>query len=345
MSVAVVQRGEVVLAAGFGLRQIHRPEPVSSTTLFSIGSCTKAFTAAVVGTLVEQERLRWDDPVVAHLSRFAMPDPAETARVTLRDLLAHRTGLTGGDLISWGSTFQRLEIVERLRYLDQAAPLRSEFKYNNNTYVAAGEVAAAAAGTSWDQLVKSRILGPLGMERTVTSITSIPPAADRATPHAVVNGVLLVVPAMNEDNCAAAGAIWSSATEMTHWVRMLLAHGVWGKRTVLGIETVDEMFRIHTPIRIDDSDEQLPLVARPTFEGYGMGWNLHDYRGHTVVSHGGQSDGMVAQVTLVPEHGTRDRHPPQSPQLGCLQTRGVPVARRISRGGPDDRLGIGLPPT
>lgn len=303
MAVAVVRHGEVVLATGLGVRKLGTSEPVTPHTLFSIGSCTKAFTAAAVGTLVEEERLGWDDPVVRHLDSFVMPDPADSGRVTVRDLLAHRTGLSGGDLISWGSTFSRREIVERIHALRQSSPLRTEYHYDNNTYVAAGEVAAEVAGTSWDRLVADRLLGPLGMDATVTSITSISADADRAAPHAPVDGSMRPIEPINEDNCAAAGAIWSSVLDMTHWVRMLLDRGAWGGRTVLQSSTVDEMFQMQIPYRQTDTDESRPPVARPTFEGYGLGWNLHDYRGLKVVSHGGQTDGMVAQVTLVPERG------------------------------------------
>ncbi len=301
LAVAVVRRGEVILAAGFGVREVGSDLPVTSATLFSIGSCTKAFTAAAIGTLVEEERLNWDDPAIRYLDDFAMPDPADTGRVTVRDLLGHRTGLTGGDLISWGSSFSRREIVERVPYLEQTAPLRSEYHYDNNTYVAAGEVAAAVAGMSWDQLVSRRLLLPLAMDATVTTITAIADGADRASPHAVVNGELRPIAPMNEDNCAAAGSIWSSVDDMTRWMRMLLARGAWEGQTVLGAEAVDEMFQMQTPIRSEKSDTSLPPAVRPTFEGYGMGWELLDYRGHKVVRHGGQTDGMVAQVTLVPD--------------------------------------------
>jgi CubicO group peptidase (beta-lactamase class C family) len=301
MAVAVVAADEVVLAEGFGVRETGRPEPVTPDTLFSIGSCTKSFTAAAIGLLVEEERVGWDDPAVRYLRGFAMPDPADTGRVTIRDLLGHRTGLAGGDLISWGSTFSRREIVERLRFLEPASPLRDAYHYGNNTYVAAGEVIPSVTGQSWESFVAERLLAPAGMTATVTGIGRIPAGADRATPHAEVAGRLAAIPPMNEDNCAAAGAIWSSASDMSRWIRLLLAGGVADGRRVLTPETIFELWQVQIPIPTDRHDELSSSELPPRFAGYGLGWFLRDYRGLKFVSHGGQSDGMVAQVALVPE--------------------------------------------
>lgn len=301
MGLAVVAGGEVVMAEGFGVRQVGRPEPATADTLFGIGSCTKAFTAAAIGLLVEDGRLHWDDPVIRYLHGFEMPDRSDSGRVTVRDLLGHRTGLSGGDLISWGSTFTRQQIVERIRFLAPAASLRSEFHYNNNTYVAAGELIPAVTGRSWDDVVASRLLTPLGMSHTVTGVGLIAADANRASPHALVDGALAAIPPMNEHNCAAAGAIWSSASDMARWIRMLLDGGSIDGRRILRRSTIDELWQVQIPIAAGQADEGAPPALHAHFAGYGMGWFLRDERGRKLVSHGGESDGVVAQVTLIPE--------------------------------------------
>ena len=301
MAVTVVKDGIVVFAQGFGTRRIGSDLPVTPQTRFSIGSCTKAFTAAALATLVDQDRVAWDDPVVRHLNGFEMPDPSDTGHVTLRDLLAHRTGLFGGDLISWGSTFSRQELVERIRYLEQIAPLRTQFQYNNNVFAAAGEVASAVSGISWDEVVLTHLVEPLGMAATTTTIGAIPPEVDRASPHAIVGGSLQPIPPINEDNIAAAGSIWSTAEDMGRWMLMLLGEGTLGDQKILPEAVIADLWRLEMPIPLDEEWALWPVAARPHFSGYGLGWFLYDSRGRKIITHEGMSDGMVAGVTLVPE--------------------------------------------
>ena len=172
MAVAVVKDGQVVLAKGYGVRRAGEPAPVDADTLFGIASNTKAFTCAALSILVEEGKLAWDDPVTKHLPEFQMYDPWVTREVTVRDLVTHRAGLGlgGGDLMWWPpTTFTRREIVRGIRCVKPASSLRSRYAYNNVMFVAAGEVVAAVAGTSWDDFVERRILAPLGMSRTTTS--------------------------------------------------------------------------------------------------------------------------------------------------------------------------------
>src|SRR5512143_921015 len=173
LALAVVKDGRPLVAKGYGVRRAGEPGGVGADTLFGIASNTKAFTCAALSLLVEEGRLSWDDPVTKHLPDFQAYDPWVTRELTVRDLVTHRAGLGlgEGDLMWWPPTsFSRAEIVRGIRWLKPASSLRTRYAYNNVLYVAAGQLLEAVAGRSWDDFVRERLLGPLGMQRTATGL-------------------------------------------------------------------------------------------------------------------------------------------------------------------------------
>src|SRR5262245_22920996 len=167
LAIAVVKDGEVVLARGYGVCERGKDRKVTPDTVFPIASCAKSFTAACVALLVEEGKLRWDDPVVKHLPGFELSDPYLTRHVTLRDLLCHRTGLQRGDLL--GDHFGPAEILSRLKHLPVVADLRTRLTYSNPMYTVLGKVAARVSGRPWEQLVAQRIFRPLRMKSTTAT--------------------------------------------------------------------------------------------------------------------------------------------------------------------------------
>ena len=306
MSVAVVKDGRVVLAKGYGVRRAGEPAPVDADTLFGIASNTKAFTCAALSLLAEDAKLSWDDPVTKHLPQFQMWDPWVTREVTVRDLVTHRAGLGlgGGDLMWWPSTtFTRGEIVRGIRYVRPASSLRSRYAYNNVMFVAAGEVVAAVSGKSWDDVVRERILSPLGMSRTTTSL--VPGADNLAAPHLELNGAVVPVPPMDFGNAGAAAGIVSSASDMARWVGMLLECATArtppaGRTCVLKPESIRRMWSAQTVQGTPDPPAGLEPL-RASFAAYGLGFGLRDYRGRKIVAHSGGLPGYVSHVALVPE--------------------------------------------
>src|SRR5512143_427609 len=226
LAVAVVKDGRVVVVKGYGVRRRGEPAAVDADTLFGIASNTKAFTCAALSLLIEEGRLSWDDPGTKHLRDFQAWDPWVTRELTVRDLVTHRAGLGlgEGDLMWWPPTsFSRQEIVRGIRWLKPASSLRSRYAYNNVMYVAAGELLAAVAGRSWDDVVRERILAPLGMSRTTTSLRD--DGGDVAWPHLKLGGALRAVAPLRFDNAAAAAGLSSSASDMALWLRMLVECG------------------------------------------------------------------------------------------------------------------------
>ena len=162
LAVAIVKDDQVVYQRGFGTKHLGSNDPVDAHTAFTLASTTKAFTAMALGLLVDDGKLRWDDPVVRYIPEFRVADPYVTREVTIRDLLVHRTGVDEMDML-WVRGFDTRTSLEHMQYAKQASSLRSTWAYNNMMYVVAAEVVARAAGMSFQDFVRRRIFEPLGM--------------------------------------------------------------------------------------------------------------------------------------------------------------------------------------
>jgi CubicO group peptidase (beta-lactamase class C family) len=304
LAVAIVDDGEVVLARGYGVRELGGAEPIGEHTLFAIASNTKAFTAAALAILVDEGALSWDDRVRDHLPWFDLYDPYVSSEMRVRDLLSHRSGLGtfSGDLLWYGTGYSAEEVVRRAAELDPAGPFRASYGYSNLMFIAAGLLVPAVTGESWRDFVRTRILEPLGMERTVTSVDSLPRRGDVATPHGFDwDGELRAYPWYDWEAMTAAGGIVSSVSEMARWLELQLGRGEIEGRRIWSAEAAEEMWALHTPQAVGASTrERYPSTH---FRGYGLGWALMDYRGRKVLSHGGGYDGMFSRVVVVPEEG------------------------------------------
>lgn len=297
IAVAVVKDGKVVLAKGFGLKEVGKTDPVTEHTLFAIGSVSKSFTAAAIAILADEKKLAFGDPVVKHLKGFRLPDAYLTQETTLRDVLCHRVGIGRNELIWYGSPFTREQVLERLPDTKPQAKFRTAFVYNNILYMAAGQVIPAVAdGTSWDDFVCERLFDPLGMRNANTSVKCLQNYPDVATPHEKVKGVATPVAWKDADNIGPAGSINASAADMAEYVKFQLAAGKAGEKRLLKREVFDVL---HRPANL--------IAGKPFFSpdslshAYGFGWMLSDYKGKKVVEHGGNIDGMSAQVGLMPD--------------------------------------------
>ena len=300
VGIAIVQGDEITYARGFGVKRIDGSDPVDENTIFAIGSSSKAFTAAAIAMLVDEERLSWDDRVVDHLPTFQLSDPYITRNIRIRDLMSHNTGLLRGDRIWYASGLTRTEILDRVRHQPVTYPLRSTFQYNNTTWIAAGEVIKAVSGMSWDDFVAARIFRPLGMARSTTLIGPLARLDNVAEPHIETpDGELMAVPYRDIDNAGPAGSINSSVMQVAQWVRLQLALGEYEGERLISEAAVNEMHTGQMFIR----PEGLWSVVFPAsdFLLYGLGWFLTDYRDIKMVSHGGNIDGMTALVVMVPE--------------------------------------------
>jgi CubicO group peptidase (beta-lactamase class C family) len=312
IAVAIVKDGQVVMEQGFGLREIGKPDPVDARTLFAIASNTKAFTAAALQQLAEQGKLKMDDKVIDHLPWFRMSDPYVTHEMRIRDLLAHRSGLSlgAGDLLYWPPTsYTTKEVVQRLRNVPIKNGFRSGYAYDNILFAVATLVIEQASGQSYADYVRDHIFKPVGMDESLIDMTYLKPGMDVAMGHAKSDFKdLKPVPPMAWVNDPGAGGIYASVHDLAKWMNVQLAGGALptkgadGKPARLFSEDSQrEMWNVLTPIKVGKPPvpELAPLV--PNFSGYGESWFLSDYLGKKLVWHTGGWPGMVSRVTLVPE--------------------------------------------
>ncbi len=305
IAVAVVKDGQVVLERGYGVRTLGEPDPVEADTLFAIASNTKAFTATSLNLLAEQGKLKMDDRVIDHLPSFRMSDPYVTGEMRIRDLLAHRSGLSlgAGDLLFWPTTtYSNAEVVQRLGKVPLKAGFRDRYAYDNILYAVAQQVIEKVSGQSYADFLQQHIFTPVGMTGTRFNADHLQKGDKPATGHAKFDFTeLRTVAPLTWSNNAGAGGIYSSVHDMARWMQVQLAQGKLENGTPLfSPKTQQAMWQVITPQVVPEPSVPALAAARPNYVGYGEGWSLSDYRGQKLVWHTGGWPGMVSRVTLVP---------------------------------------------
>ena len=298
MAVAVVQGDRVIYLKGFGVKEVGKTDRVSPDSLFQIGSTSKAFTTTAMAMLVDEKKLDWDDPVHKNLEYFHLADPCADSTVTLRDLVSHRTGLSRHDELWDNSPWTREEIIRRVGDVKLAKPIRTAYQYNNIMFIAAGEVVAAAAKTSWDDFVRARIFQPLGMTNTRTRFADWA-TSDHATGHDWSHEQAVVHPASDDTNVGPAGSIKSSARDMAQWLRFQLANGVIDTRRLVSEDALNETKSPQMALRVDKSARETNPFTH--VQSYAMGWIVQDYRGELLITHGGALNGFRTNIALLPD--------------------------------------------
>jgi CubicO group peptidase (beta-lactamase class C family) len=301
VSVAVVRDASPVYVKGFGVRDIRSQSPVTPDTLFDIGSCTKAFTSAAIAILVDQHKMQWDAKVNTYVPFFHLQDPLADEYVTIRDLLTHRTGVPGADLMWYQSNLPTDQLIRRLAYVKPNAGFRTLFQYQNMMYVVAGEAVAHASGATWGQFVRQNIFQPLAMTDSDTSATDAQKSSDYATPHqSNPDGSVKPIAWVNIDNVGPAGSINSGARDMARWLAFQLGNGTYQGKRLISAPNLEIM---HTPQMVIPPGGEIPTVFFPdsTQLSYGLGWFVQQYRGHQLVLHAGDIDGFSAMVVLIPD--------------------------------------------
>jgi CubicO group peptidase (beta-lactamase class C family) len=301
-AIAVVKDGAVVFAKGYGVRDVGSADAVDTHTLFAIGSTTKAMTAAALGMLVDEKKLKWDDPVSKHLPWFELKDPLVTRELTVRDLLTHRAGLPNADFLWYGQAGSRRAILEKAALIEPAYSFRSSFIYQNVMYAAAGAVLEAASGMPFERFFEERIFRPLGMADSLPAMTGLASRANRAEPHFLLDGRAARISNVSVDGVGPAGSVWSSVDDMSKWMRLLLGNGRMDGRQVLSPEVVAELFRPQTMVP-REAFYPTASLTRPDWTTYGLGWFQQDYGQVKVDFHTGSIDGMVAICGLIRSEG------------------------------------------
>ncbi|HEU4871809.1 MAG TPA: serine hydrolase [Pyrinomonadaceae bacterium] len=301
IGIGIVMGDKLVFAKGYGFRDYGKKLPYTPTTTQPIASNTKLFTAVAVGLLVEEGKLRWDEPIKQFVPTIRFYNDELDRSVTIRDMLAHRTGVTRHDSIWYKSSFTRRELWDRLRYLEPAAPMRTKFLYNNLMFTAAGQVIEELSGKTWEQFVQQRIFDPLGMSRSTLTIEDNIKGPEPAVPYSERrdSSELYKQPYYTaEVAIAPAGAINSNVQDLSRWIIALLNKGkVDGKQVipeaVLRETMAPALAMPNTALESRGWGENLNAY-------YGMGRTVSSYRGHLLALHGGDLPGFHSQISIMP---------------------------------------------
>jgi CubicO group peptidase (beta-lactamase class C family) len=304
IGVAVVVKDKVVLAKGYGYRDYGRRLPFTARTVVPIASNTKLFTATAAGLLVEDGKLEWDKPVRQFVPGIHFYNDELDATVTMRDMLSHRTGITRHDTIWYKSDFTRKELFERLKYLEPTQPMRQTFLYNNMMYAGAGYVIELLSGRTWEDFLRQRLLGPLGMTSTVFSIEDLQRAPDHAVPYTERRDSfeLYSIPYYSEAaGVGPAGSMNSNLEDMSRWVIAQLGDGkVDGKQVV---PTAVIKATMAPALAMPNAALEARGYGELLNAAYGTGRFTASYRGHLVSYHGGDINGFHSQVGVMPYDG------------------------------------------
>ena len=303
IAVAVVKDGKVIHSKGYGVRSLNTGEKVDENTLFGIASNSKAFTSAALGMLVDEGKIRLDDKVRDYIPEFKLYSPYVSEEFTIRDLLTHRSGLGlgAGDLMFFpdSSNFTLKDVIYNLRFLKAVSGFRSKYDYDNNLYIVAGEVVARVSGQSWDDFIEQRIMQPIGMTHSAASFERLKDKANVIDGHAPVDGKVQVIARSTIKVGHSAGGINSNIVDLSKWVLLQLANGKYGdglNKRLFSEEIHEEMWTPQTIIPV-----HAPGPYNTHYLSYGLGFVLSDVNGYKQVSHTGGLEGMVTQVTMLPE--------------------------------------------
>ena len=301
IGVGIVYKDKLVFTKGYGYSDYEKKLPITANTLFQIASNTKLFTATAVGFLVEEGKLEWDKPIKNYVPSIKFFNNELDNTVTIRDMLAHRTGISRHDMMWYQSDFSRKELFERLKYLEPSQTLREKYLYNNLMYVSSGYIIELLTQKTWEEYLKEKIFHPLGMSSTVFSIEDMLKQPDYFVPYNEKRDttILYNIPYYeDQDAVGPAGAIVSNINDMSKWLIAQINGGKFDGKQIIPENVIQASLK--PAITIDNKtslDRGYYELLSPT---YGMGRNIASYKGHLITYHGGDLDGIHSQISLMP---------------------------------------------
>jgi CubicO group peptidase (beta-lactamase class C family) len=287
VAVAIVKNDKVYCAHGFGFRDRESFAKVNPNTIFQIGSNTKAFTSMLISMIAEDGKIALDCPIRGYMPDFRMKDKEASADLTLEQILSHRTGLPRHDAIWYLGPFSRAQLLYRAGYLDPIPnAYGKQFLYNNIMYMVAGYVLECLLGKGWEELVRTRILDPVGMLRTTFTIRKLVSTDNFA--KAYERDAKLKI--KDFSNIGPAAEMNSNVIDMANWILLFLNKGVTKNGTqIIANLYLQQMCAHHVKVGKGLS--------------YGMGWYISKIQGKRFVFHPGDPDGYVSHVSFMPDDG------------------------------------------
>ena len=293
MAIVVVKGDSVLFQNTYGYADVAHNIKVTPHTLFAIGSCTKYFTTTGLSILADENKMDFNKTVSSYYPQLKLMDTIVQKQLTIKDILSHRTGLESGDYIWYGSNFSRKQILDKLIYLHQAAPIRDAFIYNNMMYTLAGTIIEKQSGMEYEQFIQQRILQPLKMNNTFYNLSGN--KSSYALPYSFTKGHYqqLAMPLLK--GVEPAGGIWSDIEDLKKWLSFHLSKG---KVDTVQLVSQKSLARLKVPIvytgggmKEDESE----------YKSYGLGMGFTAYKGNRVMYHTGIAGGYTAHIAFMPE--------------------------------------------
>jgi CubicO group peptidase (beta-lactamase class C family) len=298
MAVGVIKDGQVLFIKGYGVKSVEKPEPVDLHTRFSIGSTTKAMTAVCMGMLVDEGKVRWDDPVIQHLPEFKLHDAYATRSLRIRDLFTHNSGVGNADFL-WGSMkISPAEIVQKLGEVPPSYPLRGGYTYQNIFYLVAGQVIERIYGKPWTTVMQERIFRPLGMTHSTPTLRDADPS-NLSSAHYPKNGKATTIRRSVADAVGPAGSVYACIEDFSRWALVMLDSSKYLGGRLLKPATWTELFTPQITIPVSQFYPTMSIL-KPSWTTYGLGWFQHDYKGRKVNYHTGSLAGEIAMHAQLP---------------------------------------------
>ncbi|KAF9097818.1 hypothetical protein BGX27_000910, partial [Mortierella sp. AM989] len=302
MSVAIIHKGKLIFAEGFGKRNDR--DPFTVETLSMIASVSKAFAAATISELVGEGKVDWNTtPVSKYLPEFQLQDPTFTSQLTFQDLLAHRTGFPETDMAWFFNTESRRDLIKRMKYVKSETKLRAHVRYNNVMYAVAGEAAANVAGIKYEDLVREKIFEPLDLKNIGFSSEEMSKHPNFAFGYGAdsfkdaQNGKFTQLPLTTMAKATApAGDIYTNALDLVQWGQTIMRYGKQDGKQILNKDGIIEMLSGQSILEAKRRSADFGPIL-----GYGMGWMLDTYKGNVLYYHTGHVDGYISCLSLFPD--------------------------------------------
>ncbi len=337
VAVSIVKGDDVLHQSVHGWRDVEDELPMTADTRFPIASITKSFTAMSAALLVDGGKLDWDEPVREYMPEFILDDPYVTEHVTVRDMLAHRTGLPRHDFAAWRLDVSLAEFIKRMKHLEFNLSFREHFQYNNLMYSATAYLVEKLAGQPWEEFVHERIFVPLGM--VASNFAPEPPQAgqvtaagyrvDRDEEGGAKGFVRLPFGEHTQLSPGAAGAIFSTMADLTRWLTVHVNEGRLGEFQLVSPANLQQM---HLPQIVVPGGGISEALLGNTIFTYGLGWSIEPYREYTLVHHGGGVEGHSLMVGFVPQEDVG--------VVALTNIAGLPVPHVFLYEGIDRALGL-----
>ena len=294
LSIAVVYGDSIIYAEGFGVKKIGESDSINEHTLYEAMSLTKSFTATIIGTLVDEGRIKWTDPVINYIPGFKTSEPYITQTLTIQDLLTLRSGLMDGDTLSGQN---RKDLIPKIQNLKISNSFRlTQSSYNLN-YALVGLIEESVLEKSWEDIVKIRILTPLEMNETFTDLPTALCYKNVTLPHITEKGEVLSINWSDYSLYRPAEGIYSNVLDLAKWAQFQYSSGVINNKPIIKPETLDYIQQPQT-IALDFFREFFNPEAN--FMTLSHGWFVSDYKGYKLVQMGGLSYGTTNLISIIP---------------------------------------------